>query len=190
MRVMVLPRWRSFRSLLALVAMLSVAATCGGSPSSRPSPNANVGPVARNAATASLLPTHVATLPRFDVDAFDRLLTQLHGTPVVVNIWAAWCGPCKAEAPLLESASTTYGDRVQFLGVDILDSLDGARTFIAEHGIAYPSLFDPTGAIRDSLGVFGQPGTLFYDANGKMVSRYEGQLTRSALDDGINGALA
>ena len=82
----------------------------------------------------------------------------------MVNVWAAWCDPCKAEAPLLHDASQTYGDRVQFLGVDILDSLDGARGFIAEHGLTYPSIFDPAGAIRDSLGMIGQPVTVFYDA--------------------------
>jgi cytochrome c biogenesis protein CcmG, thiol:disulfide interchange protein DsbE len=190
MQVMVLPRWRSFRALLGLVAMLSAAATCGGSASSGPNGDADVGPVARNAATAALLPTHVAALPTFDVDAFNRLLTQLHGTPVVVNIWAAWCGPCKAEAPLLHAASQTYGDRVQFLGVDIVDSLDGARAFIADHGLTYPSVFDPSGAIRDSLGMIGQPVTVFYAADGTLVSSWEGQLKQSALDDGINAALA
>ena len=103
-----------------------MAAACGGS-GSDPGGAADVGPPARNATTAALLPTHVAALPTFDVQTYHELLTQLRGTPVVVNVWAAWCGPCKAEAPLLHTASQTYGDRVQFLGVDILDSLDGAR---------------------------------------------------------------
>jgi thiol-disulfide isomerase/thioredoxin len=125
----------------------------------------------------------------FDVDAFQELLDQLRGTPVVVNVWASWCGPCKAEAPLLADASDTYGDSVQFLGVDIVDSLDGARGFIAEHDLSYPSIFDPSGAIRDSLGMIGQPVTVFYDADGNVAASYPGQLSRSALDDGIRAAL-
>jgi len=123
------------------------------------------------------------------VETYQRLLTQLHGTPVVVNVWAAWCGPCRAEASLLHGASQTYGDRVQFLGVDILDSLDGARGFIADHGLAYPSVFDPSGAIRDSLGMIGQPVTVFYDADGNVAKTYPGQLTQAALDQGIRAAL-
>ena len=145
--------------------------------------------MASNAATASLLPTHVASLPTFDVEQYQRLLTQLRGTPVVVNVWASWCGPCRAEAPLLHDAAARYGRRVQFLGVDILDSLDGARSFIADHGVAYPSVFDPPGAIRDSLAMLGQPMTAFYDADGTLVSTWPGQLTQTALEQGIREAL-
>ena len=59
---------------------------------------------------------------------------------------------------------------MQFLGVDILDSRDGARGFIDEHGLTYPSVFDPSGNIRDSFGVIGQPVTVFYDADGDVVN--------------------
>ena len=108
---------------------------------------------------------------------------------MVVNVWASWCGPCKAEAPLLHDAAARYGQRVQFVGVDILDSLDGARSFIADHAISYPSVFDPPGAIRDSLGMLGQPVTVFYDANGKVVSTWDGQLSEQVLEQGIRKAL-
>ena len=188
MRGMALRRSRTHVMVLPLLMLLSMAATCGGSDPNLPGPS-DVGPAARNAATASLLPTHVAELPTFDVETYRRLLTQLRGTPVVVNIWAAWCGPCRAEASLLHGASQTYGDRVQFLGVDILDSLGGARGFIEEHGLAYPSIFDPSGAIRDSLGMIGQPVTIFYDAGGNVVSTWEGQLSKDALDEGIRAAV-
>lgn len=187
MRGMALRRSRTLLMLFPLVALLSMAATCGGS-SSDPKGPADAGPLARNATAATLLPTHVATLPTFDAQTYQQLLTQLRGTPVVVNVWAAWCGPCKAEAPLLRGASQTYADSVQFLGVDILDSLDGARGFIAEHGLTYPSIFDPSGAIRDSLGMIGQPVTVFYDADGNVVKTYPGQLTQTALDQGIRAA--
>lgn len=187
MQAMSLPRPRSL-TLLTLFALLCSAATCGGS-GSGPDQHPDLGRPARNAATAALLPTNVAELPTFDVQTYQRLLTQLRGTPVVVNVWAAWCGPCKAEASLLLAASKTYGDRVQFLGIDILDSLDGARGFIDEHRLTYPSVFDPSGAIRDSLGMIGQPVTVFYDADGNVAMTYPGQLTQKVLDQGIHAAL-
>jgi cytochrome c biogenesis protein CcmG, thiol:disulfide interchange protein DsbE len=179
MRVMA-PR----RSLLSLVMVFLVACT-HGSPSASPGDGAS----AVNATTAPVLPTSVAALPTFDVDTYQRLLTQLHGTPVVVNIWASWCGPCKAESPLLQAAHARYGTRVQFLGVAILDSLGGARSFLADHHVRYPSVFDPPGAIRNSLGLIGQPATVFYDADGNVASTWEGQLSRTALEQGIQAAL-
>lgn len=188
MRWMAPPRSRTLLRSFVLIALLSTAATCGRS--AEPPDAADAGPAAHNAVTAPLLPTHVAELPSFDVQTYQELLTQLHGTPVVVNVWAAWCGPCQAEAPLLHTASQTYGDRVQFLGVDILDSRDGARGFIDEHGLMYPSVFDPAGAIRDSLGMIGQPVTVFYDADGDVASTWEGQLTQAALDQGVHAATA
>ena len=119
----------SRRSLLPLVWLI-LAAACTRGAANDPSP-ADQGAPASNATTAPLLPTSVAALPAFDVETYQQLLTQLRGTPVVVNVWASWCGPCKAESPLLHEASRSYGDRVQFLGVDILDSLGGARSFLA-----------------------------------------------------------
>jgi cytochrome c biogenesis protein CcmG, thiol:disulfide interchange protein DsbE len=188
MQAMSLPRSRSLWTVLTLFALLSSAATCGGSEAGPDEPP-DLGRPARNATTAPLLPTQVAQLPTFDVQTYQRLLTQLRGTPVVVNVWAAWCGPCKAEASLLLGGSNTYGDRVQFLGIDILDSIDGARGFIDEHGLTYPSVFDPSGAIRDSLGMIGQPVTVFYDADGNVAMTYPGQLTQKVLDQGIHAAL-
>ncbi len=173
---------------VSIVLLATLLAACDGS-GAPPGTVDDPGPAARNATTAALLPTNVAELPTFDVDTYQRLLTQLRGTPVVVNVWAAWCGPCRDEAPLLHQASETYGDQVQFLGVDIIDSLDGARGFIAEHGLTYPSVFDPSGAIRDSLGMYGQPVTVFYDAAGNVVDTYTGLLSRTALNDGIDAAL-
>ena len=180
----------SRRSFLLPVVLVAIAAACSGSPATPGGASgADAGPAASNATAAPLLPTYVATLPTFDVQQYQRLLTQLQGTPVVVNVWASWCGPCQAEAPLLHDAASRYGQRVQFLGVDILDSLDGARSFIADHAIVYPSVFDPPGAIRDSFGMIGQPVTVFYDANGEVVSSWDGQLSEQALEQGIRKAL-
>lgn len=175
------------RSLFPLVSLV-LAAACTRGVATEPGPT-DQGGTASNATAAPLLPTTVAALPTFDVATYQQLLTQLQGTPLVVNVWASWCGPCKAESPLLHEASMTYGDRVQFLGVDILDSIGGARVFLADEGVTYPSVFDPSGSIRDSLGMIGQPATVFYDAQGNVVSSWDGQLTASALRKGIGAAL-
>ena len=175
---------RSFLPLLALLILLATA--CDRAPAEGAT---SAGPLAHNATTAALLPTRVGELPTSTPQDYQRLLTQLQGTPVVVNVWASWCGPCQAEAPLLHAAVERYGDRVQFVGIDIVDTLGGARGFIDDYDLAYPSLFDPTGAIRDALGMLGQPVTVFYDADGAVVSTWPGQLTQTALDEGILEAI-
>ena len=68
----------------------------------------------------------------------DRL-SSLRGYPVVINAWASWCPPCRAEFPLLASASAQYGRKVAFLGADTNDSTGDARSFLAQHPVSYPS---------------------------------------------------
>jgi cytochrome c biogenesis protein CcmG/thiol:disulfide interchange protein DsbE len=130
------------------------------------------------------LPTTVDALPTVDVAGFQQLLGQLKGTPVVVNLWANWCGPCKTEAPMLTAAAKANPD-VQFLGVDLSDSRAGALDFLTKYAVPYPSVFDPTSAIKTQMGAIGQPDTYFYDANGTQVSEVIGPLTQDALDAGL-----
>jgi cytochrome c biogenesis protein CcmG, thiol:disulfide interchange protein DsbE len=163
---------------LAVAALLLLGACHHGADRSSPASSASP---AMNATVAPGLPTTVDELPVTDVPRFHSLLQTLRGTPVVVNAWASWCAPCQAEAPLLRAAAKARPD-VQFLGIDILDSREGAETFIADQAIPYPSVFDPPGAIRTDLGGIGQPVTFFYDARGRQVAVVDGELSRSALD--------
>jgi cytochrome c biogenesis protein CcmG/thiol:disulfide interchange protein DsbE len=130
------------------------------------------------------LPTSVTELPSADVETFRALLEDLRGTPVVVNLWASWCEPCEREMPMLAQAAGANPD-VQFLGVDTLDSREGAEEFIAEFGVPFPSLFDPDGVIRTDLDSFGLPVTVFFDAEGNQVAKVDGELSQTALDEHI-----
>jgi cytochrome c biogenesis protein CcmG, thiol:disulfide interchange protein DsbE len=138
-----------------------------------------------NATTAPSLPTTADALPQMDAGGFQSLMSQLKGTPVVVNFWGAWCDPCKAEASLLVDAHATYGDRVQFLGVDMLDLRDGARAFMRAHGMTYPSVFDPTNSIGLSYSLPAPPMTQFWDSDGNLVSTTHGQISAQDLQAGI-----
>jgi cytochrome c biogenesis protein CcmG, thiol:disulfide interchange protein DsbE len=108
-------------------------------------------------------------------DAFDRRIEALRGYPVVVNVWASWCGPCRFEFPTLQKLSAAYGRRVAFLGVDSQDSDDAAGTFLAEAPVPYPSYSDPDEKIKNDLGAsFGLPDTAFYDREGELVYLKQG----------------
>ena len=131
------------------------------------------------------LPTSVAELPSADQEAFRSLLSGLRGTPVVVNLWASWCEPCLREMPMLAEAARANPD-VQFLGVDTLDSRDGAERFIAEQAVPFPSLFDPDAVIRTDLASFGLPVTVFIDAQGRRIAKVDGELSQEILDEHLS----
>ncbi len=130
------------------------------------------------------LPATVDELPTVDVAAFDDLLAASAGTPLVVNVWASWCDPCRREIPILADAAREHAD-IQFVGIDVLDTRSGARRFIAEHDVPYPSLFDVPGAVMNDLGGIGPPLTAFYAADGTQVELVRGELSATALERGL-----
>jgi cytochrome c biogenesis protein CcmG, thiol:disulfide interchange protein DsbE len=108
--------------------------------------------------------------------AFGNQLGALRGHPVVVNVWASWCEPCRMEFPYLQRLSAKYGKRVAFVGVDTNDNDAAARTFLAELPLPYPSYTDPNKDIAQSVGAtVGLPDTAYYDASGKQVFVKQGQ---------------
>jgi cytochrome c biogenesis protein CcmG, thiol:disulfide interchange protein DsbE len=177
---------RLLRLTAAAVVLATVAVACTHGSPERPVPTV----AATNVVTRPLLPTNVMALPSTDPASFQELLGQLKGTPVVVNVWASWCDPCKKETPLLVQAATTYAGRVQFLGVDIQDARPSAQQFLREHAVTYPSVYDATGAVKRSLGFFGQPDTVFYDAAGRAVEKLPTQLDEPTLQAGIQKILS
>lgn len=108
-------------------------------------------------------------------DALEKRLTSLRGYPVVVNKWASWCGPCRAEFPFLQRAGARFGKEVAFIGVDSQDSDEAAKTFLGEYPVPYPSYSDPDQQIAQFMeATLGFPSTAFYDRNGDQVYLRQG----------------
>jgi thiol-disulfide isomerase/thioredoxin len=109
------------------------------------------------------------TLNCLGADA-SRDVRRLAGRPMLINVWASWCGPCKVELPLLARAHREWGDRVAFLGIDAQDASAEAWKALTAAGVDYPQLEDPEGRSRTPFGWnSGLPLTLFVDARGRMV---------------------
>lgn len=108
----------------------------------------------------------------------ERGLPDLRGSPVVMNFWASWCGPCRAEQPDLNRVHEDYHQLgVQFIGVDIQDTLPNGRSHVEEFEIPYDSLFDPDSSYAAAFGDIGAraiPTTLVVDRRGRVAARLFG----------------
>ena len=108
--------------------------------------------------------------------AFRKRLEALRGYPIVVNKWASWCAPCRAEFPDFQRAALKHGKRVAFIGVDSNDNRDDAKAFLEEFPVPYPSYDDPNNTIAAVFnGVAAFPTTAFYDRTGKLTFLHQGQ---------------
>jgi cytochrome c biogenesis protein CcmG, thiol:disulfide interchange protein DsbE len=120
-------------------------------------------------------------------DAFDAQLAALQGTPVIVNKWASWCGPCQAEFPVFQQAAVEHGKEVAFLGLNSQDQDPAAEKFLAKRPLPFPSYTDPASAIAQDREIgAGFPMTLFIGRDGKVAYTHTGPYTeRSQLDEDI-----
>jgi cytochrome c biogenesis protein CcmG/thiol:disulfide interchange protein DsbE len=107
-------------------------------------------------------------------------LSQLRGHPVVLNIWASWCVPCRSEAPILQSVWNHYKSKgVVVLGADVKDLTGDALAFHRAYGLTFPTVRDGEGNIEAPYGTTGVPDTFIIDAQGRIVATLRGQLTDS-----------
>ena len=132
--------------------------------------------------------------PRFDLENLreggPRLrLADYRGRPVVVNVWASWCVPCRREMPVFEAAYQRYRDRVAFVGVNHQDSRRLALELVDETGVSYPSAYDPDGTVARSFGLFGMPTTLMVSPGGQLRLRRTGEMSRSELTEALDELL-
>ena len=131
--------------------------------------------------------------PAWRAAAADRRvsLAELRGTPVVLNYWASWCDPCRGEAKVLERAwREAREDGVLFLGLDSQDASEDAREFIAEFGLTFPHVRDPSNRTSRRWGVTGLPETFFVSAEGLVVGHVIGSVDAGQLREGVAAARA
>lgn len=141
-------------------------------------PQAHVAEDATNSADVGQpAPNFAFVLP----DGRGQDLAGLRGKPVVVNFWATWCGPCRAEMPELVALHKT-NPNVVVLEVNVQESLDVMQPFAEEFGMTMPVIVDETGAVRKLYGVRNLPTTVFVEPDGTIGARWAGLLTGDQLE--------
>ncbi|WP_028693767.1 TlpA family protein disulfide reductase [Pseudomonas cremoricolorata] len=108
-------------------------------------------------------------------------LHDYRGRPLVINLWATWCPPCRREMPVLQQAQHDYPD-VTFLFVNQGESAANVSTFMTTTGLNLSHvLFDSGGRLAQQVGSLALPTTLFYTAEGRLVGSHLGELSRASL---------
>ena len=133
-------------------------------------------------------PGSAVALPMLD-GSTKRSLQQLRGNVVVLNFWASWCGPCEAEAPLLERAQKQLApEGGTVLGVTYKDDASASRDFVRRYKLTYPSLRDDKLDLAPKFGTTKLPETFVLDKDGRVVALSRGQVSEDFLTQAIDRA--
>ena len=172
---------------IALIVVLVIGLTQAGGKSDTATPAAKFDPqqaaqkLAGAPAPLASLYKQPSAILEGGTAAFEKRVASLKGHPAVVNKWASWCRPCRAEFPIFQQVATDRGKQVAFLGVNGADKLPAAKKFLAERPLPYPSYEDPDEHIAQDLKVAKFfPMTVFLDRRGKTAYIKSGEYTSRA----------
>lgn len=139
--------------------------------------------------TATPAPAMAPDFTVYDGDGNPVRLSDFRGTPVVLNFWASWCGPCQSEMPAFDEAAAGYEGQVQFLMVNLTDGSQetqaSAEAFLEENGYTFPVYFDLDMDAASAYGVYGIPVTYFIDAEGHAIAQARSAISAEILQKGL-----
>ncbi len=123
------------------------------------------------------------TLKTLDGKVFT--LSEHRGTPIVLNFWATWCGPCQNEMPAMQATATRYAGKALVIGVDQGEEPAVVQKFLKEVGVSYPISLDSDQSVAHRYNVAGLPTTFFIDSNGVIQHLWLGEMNRITLAEAV-----
>ena len=103
-----------------------------------------------------------------------RKLSDFRGKPLLINVWASWCGPCRQEMGSLDRLARRYGEQFVVIGISTDDYPERARAFLQKSGTTFPNFIDHQLLLENMLGADRLPLTLLVDAQGRILSKHYG----------------
>ena len=129
-------------------------------------------------------------LPLVTLEGAEVHFTDLAGQVVLVDFWATWCAPCRAQHKVLEELYPEYdGEPVEFIAVNVGESTERVAPYVADHPFSYPLWMDPSESLANRLEIIGLPSLLIIDATGDIRFLRFGITGKGALRREIEGAL-
>ncbi|MFZ4516968.1 MAG: TlpA family protein disulfide reductase [Microthrixaceae bacterium] len=117
------------------------------------------------------------------LDGGTQQLSELQGTPVVLNFWSSTCAPCLQEMPDFQKVAAAAGDEVTVVGVDVADTEEAGRRMVERTGVRYRNARDPRSQIFAVYGGTALPRTVLIGADGKVLDTHTGALDAAGLRD-------
>ncbi|HEY7767615.1 TlpA disulfide reductase family protein [Longimicrobium sp.] len=161
------------RMMKVLSAAVVLLAACGDAPPG-------------TVAVGKPAPPYVAQV----LDGDRTSLADLQGRPVLLNVWATWCGPCQKEIPALEALHREYGPRglrVVGVSIDQASEQQAIREFMQEHGVSFDVWLDPSGDVTSQFSMVGVPNTFLIGADGTLLWKKVGPV--HATDNELRGLI-
>ena len=126
----------------------------------------------------------------YDIEGNEVHLSDYLGTPIVLNFWASWCGPCQREMPDFQEKYLEWGNEIQFLMVNMTDgsreTVDIASAFIEEQEYTFPVFYDTEYDAANTYGVYSLPMTVLIDSEGYTAGYASGAIDGETLQIGID----
>jgi peroxiredoxin len=149
---------------------------------------------AASVSSANLEPAPIKGHPAPDfalktLDGKTIRLSDYKGKPVLLNFWATWCGPCRAEFPDFQRAWTDNANQLVIIGINNTTTDDKAQipAFLDEFGVTFPIVLDESGDTAKAYNILGLPTSIFVDRNGLVNELFTGPINKAYIEAKLGG---